>query len=162
MKIFNFKRKKEIILPSEEKNFFNIGVIGFGIVGSSTAIGLKEIGHNVFINDIKSLDEFKENFNVLQPYDLSKTDVTMICLPTPTSPLVPGGKIDISIIDKVSEQLGEMLRTHNKYHVFVMRSTVSPGITRRFGKILEELSQKKLGEDFGLVMNPEFLRAFNY
>lgn len=54
---------------------------------------------------------------------------------------------------------GLRLANHNKYHVVVIRSTVPPGTTRGFVlPLIENVSGKKVGKDFGLVMQPEYLR----
>ncbi len=151
------------VLSPLKKRFtaLDVGIVGFGVVGSSTANGFKELGHNVYINDVKDLSEYRDQFHVLQPYDISQTDATFLILPTPTRPLSPGGKIDLSAYSSVIRDLGEQLRKHDQYHVFVVRSTVPPGTTGEMGRELEKISGKRVGEEFGLAMNPEFLRAYN-
>ena len=47
----------------------------------------------------------------------------------------------------------------DRYHVVVAKSTITPSTTDTLIlPILEEKSKKKVGQDFGLCMNPEFLR----
>jgi UDPglucose 6-dehydrogenase len=52
-----------------------------------------------------------------------------------------------------------VLNQKNEYHFIVIKSTVTPGTTQNSIKIiLEKESGKRCGADFGLCMNPEFLR----
>jgi UDPglucose 6-dehydrogenase/GDP-mannose 6-dehydrogenase len=65
---------------------------------------------------------------------------------------------DLSYLEAAAHQIGVQLRNLGRYHVVAVKSTVIPGTTRRVvRKILETASGMKLGE-FGLCMNPEFLR----
>jgi nucleotide sugar dehydrogenase len=71
----------------------------------------------------------------------------------------PDKSIDLQYIERTAKQIGEALKTKNGYHVVVVKSTVVPGTTRNLvGRIIEDLSGKKRGNDFGLCMSPEFLR----
>jgi UDPglucose 6-dehydrogenase len=65
---------------------------------------------------------------------------------------------DLSYLETAALQIGVELRHRAHYHVVVVKSTVIPGTTRRVvQKIIEAVSGRKPGE-FGLAMNPEFLR----
>src|SRR5690606_13764890 len=67
--------------------------------------------------------------------------------------------VDLQYISIAAKQLGKALRTKGDYHCVVVKSTVLPGTTERVIRtILEEESGKKVGLDFGLAVNPEFLR----
>ena len=51
------------------------------------------------------------------------------------------------------------MKEKNDYHVIVVKSTVVPGTTDEVViPLLEKYSGKKSGIDFGVGMNPEFLR----
>jgi UDPglucose 6-dehydrogenase len=65
----------------------------------------------------------------------------------------------LSQIREVSEKIGLALGKKKNYHVVVVRSTVIPGTTEDLViPVLESFSKKKAGADFGVCMNPEFLR----
>ena len=84
-----------------------------------------------------------------------ETDISMI---TQGTPMREDKSIDLSFIESTAREIGEALKTKEKYHLIVVRSTVVPGTTRNLvGKIITEVSGKKPGEDFGLCMQPEFL-----
>ncbi len=81
--------------------------------------------------------------------------VSMICVGTPSN---PNGSLDLRHVHKVAEEIGLALRDARQEHVVVLRSTVMPGTAATVASILELASGKKLGTDFGLVVNPEFMR----
>lgn len=84
-----------------------------------------------------------------------ESDISMIAVGTP---MRKDNSIDLQFIEKTARQLGQALKNKEAYHLVVVRSTVVPGTTRNLvGKLIEDESGKKIGEDFGLCMQPEFL-----
>ena len=156
-----------------------VSVIGTGYVGLVSGVCLAEKGHKVVCVDVdqdkvdqnnkgvptvheKGLEELlKKNLraNFSASTNLARTvyetDMTLIAVGTPYD----GREIDLAYIKTASAQIGRALRDKDSYHVVVVKSTVVPGTTDNFvGPILESASGKRAGIDFGLVMNPEFLR----
>ncbi|XWK86329.1 MAG: nucleotide sugar dehydrogenase [Phormidium sp.] len=83
-------------------------------------------------------------------------DVSLICVGTPSA---PDGSPVMTYIESAAREIGEGLRNSDRYHVVVLRSTVFPGVSRNLlTKIVEKYSRRKAGEDFGVAINPEFLR----
>ncbi len=88
--------------------------------------------------------------------DLLGTDISMICVGTPSGLL---DYIDLKYVEEVSGGIGELLRDKEEFHLVVVKSTVVPGTTLYMVQpLLESRSGKKAGKDFGVAMNPEFLR----
>ena len=84
------------------------------------------------------------------------SELSLICVGTPSQ---PNGSLDLTYVRRVCEQIGKVLRDKNTFHVVVVRSTMLPGSMRKVViPILEEFSEKKAGTDFGVCINPEFLR----
>jgi len=84
------------------------------------------------------------------------SDVTFIAVGTPSR---LDGSIDLKYIKDAAKEIGEALAKKDAYHLVVVKSTVIPGTTQNVVKpLLEEHSGKRCGLDFGLCMNPEFLR----
>jgi len=84
-----------------------------------------------------------------------ETDISMI---TQGTPMREDKSIDLSFIESTAKEIGEALKAKDKYHLVVVRSTVVPGTTRNLvSKIIEEVSGKQPGKDYGLCMQPEFL-----
>jgi GDP-mannose 6-dehydrogenase len=87
---------------------------------------------------------------------VSSSEITLVCVGTPSR---EDGSLDTHYVSAVCCQIGEVLRELDSYHLIVLRSTVLPGITRgELVPLLEKLSSKKAGIDFGFCFNPEFLR----
>lgn len=157
-----------------------ISVIGSGYVGSVTAACFAEVGHEVVCVDIdkKKMDQinagvppiYEEGLGeLLQKYAgksltatndyesaIRNTDISFICVGTPSA---EDGSIDLSIVRVATASIGAVLAKKEGYHVVVVKSTVVPETTEKFVlPILEETSGKVAGKDFGVAMNPEFLR----
>jgi UDPglucose 6-dehydrogenase len=156
-----------------------ISVIGTGYVGTVSAACFAELGHEVICVDIDPLkidmlnrgvppiyeDGLSEllkkhvgkNLKATSDYDLAinNSEVSFICVGTPSD---HDGKIDLGIVKAASASLGKSLRNKKGYHVIVVKSTVVPETTEKVVlPIIENKSGKSLGE-FGIAMNPEFLR----
>ena len=83
------------------------------------------------------------------------TDVSFICVGTPS---LSNGSINLAYIYEVAKQIAEGIKTKSSYHTIVIRSTVKVGTLNVCKEIIEDISKKQFGKDFGLVSNPEFLR----
>jgi UDPglucose 6-dehydrogenase len=157
-----------------------ISIIGSGYVGAVTAVCFADVGHEVICVDIdeKKVQQinagippiYEEGLKELlkkyvgkrliattdNEYAVFNTDISFICVGTPSE---VGGSINLSIVRSAAESIGSALAKKNGYHVVVVKSTVIPETTEKFVlPILEEKSGKVAGKDFGVAMNPEFLR----
>jgi GDP-mannose 6-dehydrogenase len=87
---------------------------------------------------------------------VERSSVSLLCVGTPSR---PNGSIDLTYVERVCTQIGEVLRSKPSRHTVVLRSTVLPGtIDTVVIPALEAASGKVAGRDFGVCMNPEFLR----
>jgi GDP-mannose 6-dehydrogenase len=84
------------------------------------------------------------------------TDMSFVCVGTPS---LPNGGIDLKYVRRVCEEIGRTLATHEGAPVIVLRSTMLPGTMREVViPTLEKFAGKRAGEEFGVCVNPEFLR----
>jgi GDP-mannose 6-dehydrogenase len=85
-----------------------------------------------------------------------ESDVSFVCVGTPS---LRNGKLDLSHIEKVAREIGAALKQKKSTHIFVLRSTVLPGTTESIVlPILEQTSGRRVGTDFTVAYNPEFMR----
>ncbi|HXJ85579.1 MAG TPA: nucleotide sugar dehydrogenase [Candidatus Binatia bacterium] len=85
-----------------------------------------------------------------------ETEISFLCVGTPS---LRNGKLDLGHVGPVCEQIGQALRKKDSFHLIVLRSTVLPGTAETIVvPTLEKASGKKLGKDFGVCVNPEFMR----
>ncbi|MEM3587396.1 MAG: UDP-glucose/GDP-mannose dehydrogenase family protein [Candidatus Jordarchaeaceae archaeon] len=157
-----------------------ISVIGQGYVGIVTSVCFAEMGYNVICVDVDE-DKIKlinagisPIFEPMVPELLKaalkqnrltattdtseaivKSDMTFITVGTPTI----NKKIDLTAVKSASEMVGMGLRDKNSYHLVAIKSTVIPGTTENIIlPLIEKGSSKHEGSDFGVCVNPEFLR----
>lgn len=84
------------------------------------------------------------------------TEVTLVCVGTPSA---PDGGLSTAYLERACEEIGAALAVKQAWHVVVFRSTMVPGTcTELLIPILERASGKRVGVDFGVCVNPEYLR----
>jgi GDP-mannose 6-dehydrogenase len=158
-----------------------VSVFGLGYVGSVSAASFAADGHSVVGVDVnpdkvtslnegrspiveKGLDELiragaaNGSLRATTSTDeaVHATDLSLLCVGTPSR---KNGSLDLTYLERVSEQIGSALRQKDGYHVVVIRSTVLPGTTHDVViPTLERASGKQYGTGFGVTVNPEFLR----
>lgn len=84
------------------------------------------------------------------------TDISFLCVGTPS---LRNGKLDLGHIEPVCKEIGKALRKKDSFHLVVLRSTVLPGTAETIViPALEKASGKLIGPEFGVCVNPEFMR----
>jgi GDP-mannose 6-dehydrogenase len=84
------------------------------------------------------------------------TEISFLCVGTPS---LRNGKLDLGHIEPVCRDIGRTLKNKSAFHLVVLRSTVLPGTAETIViPALEDSSGKKMGKDFGVCVNPEFMR----
>ena len=155
-----------------------VTIFGLGYVGCVTSACLADCGHEVTGVDVDSNKTSLLNSGrspLIEPgLDALITkgasskrlsaqteinelgDVSIICVGTPSN---ANGSLCLDHVKRVAARLGDLLRDRQTYHVVNVRSTVLPGTVENvIIPILNERSGKTAGKDFGVCMNPEFLR----
>ena len=159
----------------------NIAVFGLGYVGCVTTACFARDGHHVTGVDVNpdkvkmiqsgkspiiepglgdlllsgvETDKIKATTTAAKA--VNESEILIICVGTPSR---PNGSLDLKYVKIVCGQIGEILKTKSAYTTVVIRSTMLPGSAPdQLIPILEEHSGKKVGDDFGFCVNPEFLR----
>jgi GDP-mannose 6-dehydrogenase len=159
----------------------NIAVFGLGYVGCLSAACLSREGHSVVGVDVNprkvelvragrspvlepGLDELigevvrqlRLDATTDAARAVQQSEVSVICVGTPSN---GNGSLHLHYVESVCREIGMALASSRDYHVVVVRSTVLPGtVEERLIPLLEEHSGRRAGPEFGVCMNPEFLR----
>lgn len=159
----------------------NISVFGMGYVGVVSAACLTNNGHTVigvdpnqtktdlvnagtspiieknvagFLKEAHNEKHLRATIDAAEAVGASS--LSLVCVGTPSR---KNGSLDTSIIEKVCREIGAAIKIKDDYHCVVIRSTMLPGTIKEVViPALEEASGKKAGQDFGVAINPEFLR----
>jgi GDP-mannose 6-dehydrogenase len=158
-----------------------ISIFGLGYVGSVTGACLAGLGHTV-VGVEPNADKVKMLMSGLSPIvepnletllrqlvaecrlratsdwaeAMAETDMAFLCVGTPS---LANGNIDLRHVRRAVEHIATALRSKKDYFRVVVRSTVLPGTVEEIlVPLLETVSGKEAGRDFGVCMNPEFLR----
>lgn len=155
--------------------------MGLGYVGSVSAACLTRNGHTVIgvdtnqtkvdlINngltpiiekDVGEVIRASVDANLLSATTkttdaVRDTELSMVCVGTPS---MLNGNLDLAFVRRVCEEIGVALQDKKTFHIVVVRSTMLPGSMHDIViPTLESTSGKTAGEDFGVCINPEFLR----
>lgn len=87
---------------------------------------------------------------------IAESDVSLVCVGTPSQ---NNGSLDLSYVRDACRQIGAALEAKRHYHLIAIRSTMLPGtIAEVVIPALEANSKKRANRDFGVAINPEFLR----
>ena len=158
-----------------------ISIFGLGYVGTVCGACLAKTGHNIVGIDVSDhkvelinegrapiveagLSELMAEVVAAKKLRASKdsraavleSEVSIVCVGTPSR---SDGSLDTRYLEQVCQEIGAALKSKAEYHLVVIRSTILPGaVMDVLLPILESSSGKKVGDDFGLAMNPEFLR----
>ena len=158
-----------------------VSIFGLGYVGTVTAACLASKGNHVTGVDLSAakvetlgggrspivepgvtelVTESHKGRRLCATTDSKKavlqTDISFLCVGTPS---MRNGKLDLGHIGPVCQEIGAALRQKSSFHLVVLRSTVLPGTAETIVvPTLEKASGKKVGKDFGVCVNPEFMR----
>ena len=158
-----------------------ISIFGIGYVGCVSAACFAHAGHDVIgvdvnptkvdiinsgkspivepqmnelIHDVVKSGKLRATTNSMEAVKAS--DISLVCVGTPSK---PNGSLDLGHVARVCEEIGAALATKDTHHTVVIRSTMLPGSIESVAlPALEKTSHKQAGKDFGVCVNPEFLR----
>ncbi len=158
-----------------------IAVFGLGYVGCVSAACFAERGHRVIGVDVNPdkvaminaarttvveerigelIEQVVGDGRLTATVDAAEavrsTDLALVCVGTPSA---PGGGLLTEYLERVAEQIGEAIPEAEGRYTVVLRSTMLPGTCEeRLVPLLERASGLRAGRDFGVAVNPEFLR----
>ena len=158
----------------------NVGVVGLGYVGAVTGACLARLGRRVIgvdqdrvkadaiaggrspiaepgLDDLLAEGVAASRIRVGEIGEaVAASDVIMVAVGTPST---AAGGLDLTALMRVAEQIGAAMPRDGRFRTVAIRSTVLPGtIDNEVRPSLERASGMRAAVDFGIAMNPEFLR----
>jgi GDP-mannose 6-dehydrogenase len=158
-----------------------IVVVGLGYVGSVTAACLAELGHSVVGVDVdpRKLEPIEsgrspivepgldalvasgresDRLSVSSELAAATEDADLVLVSVGT-PARSDGTVDLGFVERVTEELGEIIARRHTFVSVIYRSTGPPGtVDGLLRPVLERASGGRVDVDFGVGMVPEFLR----
>jgi UDPglucose 6-dehydrogenase len=137
-----------------------VAIIGSGVVGQATGIILHNKGFDITFVDnnagvVNELNSKGYKATLTEGLDPNQIGIFFVSVPTYISDDDRG----ISYMRTAAENLGVWICKKNDYSLVVIRSTILPGTTENLiVPTIEKYSGKKSGQDFGVCVNPEYLR----
>jgi len=150
-----------------------LGKLGLCVAGCFADKGFKVIGVDIDIGRIEKINQgispiretgladltkkVRNNLRATKDYEeaVLNSDATFIVVATPS---LADGSFSNEYLEKALHSIAEALKKKKGYHLVVVTSTVMPRTTDEVARfLLEKLSGKVCGEDFGLAYNPEFI-----
>ncbi len=128
-----------------------------GLNAEPTVVPIYEPGLEDLINEAKREDEDKARtlfFTTDRDGAIAQASIVYLAVGTPQQ---DSGEIDLQYILNAAEQIGDIIKATKKFKTIVIKSTVTPDT---FEEIEKALAGKglRVGLDYGLASNPEFLR----
>lgn len=159
---------------NEKVSVVGLGKLGLGLAFCFADAGIETLGVDVdesLVNAINSdrtpvieplYDEYlakaRERFRVTTSHRdaIEQTDVTFILVATPS---IGDGRFSNRYVKSALKSLAEAFgKSKKQRHLFVISSTVVPGSTEKtFIPIIEQYSGRKLGVDFDVCFDPDFV-----
>jgi UDPglucose 6-dehydrogenase len=111
---------------------------------------IQETGLNELFQKHKSMMEFSSDYSKVK-----ETSISFIIVPTPSK---KDGSFSNSYVLSAIKGICESIKDSKEYHLIVVVSTVMPGsCVDVFIPEIEKLTGRKVGENWGIAYNPEFI-----
>lgn len=160
------------------KEIKNVSVIGLGKLGLCIAACLADKGYRVtgVDKDKKKIRQINRGENPIEETGLTElikkckanlkatndyyeaikdSRITFVVVATPSE---ADGSFSNEQLEEALKEIARIIKEKDEYHLVVITSTVMPGTTEHVARfILEDVSGKRCGIDFGLAYNPEFI-----
>jgi UDPglucose 6-dehydrogenase len=170
--------KRKFSLLRESPRETSVSIIGLGKLGACMAAamasrGVRTVGADVDLTAVEAIRrklapvsepglaemiascDGRLDVTVDVETAVRQTEITFVVVPTPSN---ADGAFSLEYVCAAMGRIGRALRDKSDAHTVVLTSTVLPGSTEYVVKpLLENISGKRCGPDFGLCYGPEFI-----